>query len=326
MLQYVLRRLIYSIPILIIASVVVFLVAHATADPLAAIRRAGPQISKADVLRAKKELGLDKSQAEQYWIWLTHFLRGDWGHSLLSARSVFGDLRTALANSLLLGLFATTISLFIGTTVGIYSAVKQYSAFDHISTGTAFFGISIPNFWFALLLQLAFGVYLVQWFHLSQPWLYTAGMYQPGTSGFSLADRLRHIGLPAIVLAVQIIAVYSRYMRSSMLEVLHSDYMRTARAKGLTERRVIVHHGARNALIPLTTQVAIDVGTLAGGLIVTESIFQWPGMGPLFLSSFQGGDYPMVLAWTMIVVTFVIVFNLIADILYAVLDPRIRYA
>ena len=293
---------------------------------MSAIRRAGPQISPADVARAKKELGLDKSQVEQYWIWLTHFVTGDWGHSLISARPVFGDVRTALANSMLLGLFATTISLFIGITVGIYSAVKQYSVFDHASTGAAFFGISIPNFWFALLLQLAFGVYLVRWFNLNEPWFFTAGMYQPGSEGFHLADRLRHLALPAIVLAVQIIAVYSRYMRSSMLEVLHSDYLRTARAKGLTERRVLLHHGARNALIPLTTQVAIDVGTLAGGLIVTEYIFQWPGMGPLFLGSFQAGDYPIVLAWTMVVVSFVIAFNLLADITYAVLDPRIRYA
>ena len=326
MLQYVVRRLIYSIPIVIIASVVVFIVVHATADPLSAIRRAGPQISASDVARAKHELGLDKSQFQQYWLWLTHFLRGDWGHSLLSARPVFGDVRTALANSMVLGLFATVISLVIGVSVGIYSAVKQYSLFDHASTGVAFFGISIPNFWFALLLQLLFGVYLVRWLHLGEPWFYTAGMFKPGTFGFHLADRLRHLALPAMVLAVQIIAVYSRYMRSSMLEVLNSDYLRTARAKGLPERRVLLHHGARNALIPLTTQVAIDIGTLAGGLIVTESIFQWPGMGPLFLNAFDQGDYPVVLAWTMVVVVFVIVFNLIADVLYAVLDPRIRYA
>src|SRR6266550_1830034 len=163
MLRYVLRRLIYSIPILIIASVVVFLVIHATADPLAAIRRAGPQISQADVARAKHELGLDKSLFEQYWIWLTNFITGDWGHSLISAQPVIDEIRTALVNSMILGLFATTISLFIGATVGIYSAVKQYSVFDHASTGVAFFGISIPNFWFALLLQLLFGVYLVRW-------------------------------------------------------------------------------------------------------------------------------------------------------------------
>ena len=243
-----------------------------------------------------------------------------------AAKHAILGLTLALANSMVLGLFATTISLFIGITVGIYSAVKQYSVFDHASTGAAFFGISIPNFWFALLLQLAFGVYLVRWFNLNEPWFFTAGMVQPGSEGFNLADRLRHLALPATVLAVQIIAVYSRYMRSSMLEVLHSDYLRTARAKGLTERRVLLHHGARNALIPLTTQVAIDVGTLAGGLIVTESIFQWPGMGPLFLGSFQAGDYPIVLAWTMVVVSFVIAFNLLADIVYAVLDPRIRYA
>jgi peptide/nickel transport system permease protein len=139
-------------------------------------------------------------------------------------------------------------------------------------------------------------------------------------------DRVAHLALPATVLAVQIVAVYSRYMRASMLEVLHSDYLRTARAKGLRERRVIFRHAMRNALIPITTQFALDVGVIAGGLIITESVFQWPGMGPLFLRAIGSGDFPVALAWVMVTVFSVILFNLIADLMYAVLDPRIRYA
>ena len=139
-------------------------------------------------------------------------------------------------------------------------------------------------------------------------------------------DRIRHLVLPSIVLAVQIVAVYSRYMRASMLEVLHSDYLRTARAKGLRERRVIVRHAMRNALIPITTQLAIDIGLIASGLVITETVFQYPGMGQFFITAMQNGDYPQILPWLMVTVAFVILFNLVADIMYAVLDPRIRYA
>jgi peptide/nickel transport system permease protein len=181
-------------------------------------------------------------------------------------------------------------------------------------------------FWFALILQLVFGVYLVRWLHLNEPIVFTAGMAKPGSVGFDPIDRLRHLALPAIVLAVQLIAVYSRYMRASMLEVLSSDYLRTARAKGLRERRVVINHGMRNALIPLTTQAAIDIGGLAAGLIATEAIFQWPGMGALFVRAMVDGDYAIALPWVMLTMAFVIGCNLVADLLYAVLDPRIRYA
>ena len=208
----------------------------------------------------------------------------------------------------------------------MYSALHQYSRMDNLLTTTAFIGISMPNFWFALLLQLFFGVYLVKWLGLSEPFFAVAGMTTPGSTGFDLMDRARHLVLPVMVVAVQIIAVYSRYMRASMLEVLHSDYLRTARAKGLRERRVMVRHAMRNALIPITTQLALDVGTIAAGLIITEQIFAWPGMGPLFLSGIDNGDFPLVLAWVMVTVFSVIIFNLLADIMYAVLDPRIRYA
>jgi peptide/nickel transport system permease protein len=197
--------------------------------------------------------------------------------------------------------------------------------FDYASTGAAFVGLSIPNFWFALLLQMFFGLYLTRWFHLGQPIFFTAGMYKPGSFGFDLLDRVRHMALPILVLSVQEIAVYSRYMRTSMLEVMESDFLKTARAKGMRERRVVMRHAFRNALIPITTVASISIGAIAGGLIITETIFQWPGMGALFVSSLGRGDYLIVLPWLMVTVAFVIVFNLVADIMYALLDPRIRY-
>ena len=325
MVRYIIRRLIYSIPVLIIASILVFIVMKKAADPTAALR-ANPRITAQDIANLRKALGLDKSGIQQYLTWFTNFLKGNWGISVISQQSVFEQIRVALLNSAILGITATVFSLIIGVSIGVYSSLHQYSKLDNTFTTAAFVGISMPNFWFALLLQLFFGVYMVKWFNLRDPIFAIAGNITPGETGLQLVDRARHIVLPALVLAVQIIAVYSRYMRASMLEVLHSDYLRTARAKGLRERRVVFRHAMRNALIPITTQLALDVGAIAAGLIITEQIFQWPGMGPLFLTAVGNGDLPLALAWVMVTVFAVIIFNLIADIMYAVLDPRIRYA
>jgi peptide/nickel transport system permease protein len=311
--------------VLIIASILVYYVLRVAEDPTAALRL-NPRISQADILRLRKVYGLDQSGVQQYLTWFGHFIRGDWGISVVSQKSVFTQISVALKNSLILGLFATAISLVIGVAIGVYSSLHQYSKLDNTFTTGAFFGISMPNFWFAIMLQLFFGVYLVKWLNLKEPFFAVAGMRTPGTTGFSLTDLLRHLALPALVLAVQIVAVYSRYMRASMLEILHSDFLRTARAKGIKERRVVFRHAMRNALIPITTQLAIDIGTIAAGLIITETVFQWPGMGPLFINAMNSGDFPLALAWVMVTVFFVVLFNLLADLMYAVLDPRIRYA
>jgi len=323
--RYIIRRLLFAIPVLLIASIIVFVVIRATIDPVGGFAL-NPRVTPQQLARLKKDLGLDQPVFVQYLKWLKGFVTFNWGTSLLSNRPVFPDIRDALVNSLVLGLTATGFSLLIGVSIGVYSALHQYSWFDNFSTGAAFVGLSIPNFWFALMLQIFFGIYLTRWLHLSDPIFYTAGLYSPGTTGFHLIDRVRHLVLPMLVLAVQIIAVYSRYMRASMLEVLHSDYLRTARAKGLRERRVVFRHAMRNALIPITTQVALDVGAIAGGLIITEAIFEYPGMGRFFVDAMGRGDYLQVLPWVMVAVFFVIIFNLVADIMYAVLDPRIRYA
>jgi len=325
MFRYIMRRVIFSIPVLLVSSVLVFVVIRANGDFTRSVK-ANPRADPRAILKAQEALGLNRSGYQQYVSWITHFVRGQWGNSLLTNQPVAKDIRDALWNTIVLGVVGTAFALILGVGIGIYSALRQYSFFDQMATGAAFFGISIPQFWFGLMLQIFFGIYLVKWFHLSDPIFYITGMFKAGTTGFHLVDRIRHVTLPALVLAVQIMAVYSRYMRASMLEVLQADFMRTARAKGLPERRVIFRHAVRNALIPITTQLAIDVGTLAGGLIITEQVFQWPGMGKFFITAFANGDYPEILPWVMITVSFVILFNLVADIAYAFLDPRIRYA
>lgn len=325
MLRYVIRRLLFSIPVLVIATVIVFVVVREVTDPTASLRL-NPRATPQDIARLREQLGLNESGVTQYTAWFSHFVRGDWGTSIISGRSVFQDIKESLANTLVLGLAGVIISLILGVAIGTLSALRQYSKFDNLTTGAAFLGLSMPNFWFALLLQVFFGLYLTRWFHLDTPIFYTAGMTEPGSVGFDLVDRLRHLVLPASVLAVQIIAIYSRLMRASMLDVMHADYIRTARAKGLRERRVVVRHGIRNALIPITTQFGIDLGAIAGGLIITESIFSWPGMGRYFINAINNGDYAQLLPWTAVVVIAVIVFNLLVDIAYAFLDPRIRYA
>jgi peptide/nickel transport system permease protein len=322
-IRYIIRRVLFSIPVLLVASILVFYVVKLiNPNPFAGNAR----LTAADILKLRHELGLDKSGFSQYTSWLGHWLRGDWGISVFTFIPVRHDILQALANSVVLGAAGVAFSFVIGASIGILSAVRQYSWFDNLATGGAFLGLSMPNFWFAYLLQIFFGLQLVHWFHLHSALLPIAGMSSPGSTGFHLIDRLKHLVLPALVLAVQIIAVYSRLMRASMLETLNADFMRTARAKGLKERRVIFRHGVRNALIPITTQLGLDIGTIAGGLIITEYVFQWPGMGLFFIKAMTSGDYPQVLAWVMIVVSSVILFNLIVDIVYAVLDPRIRYA
>jgi peptide/nickel transport system permease protein len=325
MLRYIVRRVLWAIPVLILGTLIVFLAVRATTDPVKAALR-NPHTTPAALAKYKHDLGLDRSWLAQYWIFLTKFFRGNFGTSLHSNAPVWPDLRTALVNSLVLGLLATGFAIGLGALLGIISSVKQYSLFDHAATGAAFFGLSMPPFWFGLLLIVFVGTFYQH--HISHNLsvlLPFSGIYDPGyTGGFDIVQRARHLALPAIVLSVQVIAVYSRYMRTSMLETLNSDYMRTARAKGISEWRVIFHHAFRNALIPLVTFAAIDIGAIAGGLVITEQIFQYPGMGLYFLNAYNNSDYTAILPWMMIVVGFVIIFNLIADLSYAWLDPRIR--
>lgn len=324
-LRYAARRLLTALPVLLASSVVVFLVARTTSNPLAELA-GNPRVSLADRARLAHQLGLDRSGVGQYLAWFLHFLRGDWGRSVLTQTPVAKDIREALLNSAVLGAAGIALALAIGAGIGVVAALRPSSAFDNLSSGGAFLGMSIPTFWFAMLLQVLFGLYLTRWFHLSGPILYTVGMAVPGSKGFHVIDRMRHLALPALVLSIQIIAVYSRSTRASMREALQAGYLRTARGKGVRERRVLVRHALRNAVIPLSTQVAVDLGAMAGALIITEQIFQWPGMGRLFITAVSNGDYPQVLPWLMVTVGLVVAVKLLGDVVYAALDPRARLA
>jgi peptide/nickel transport system permease protein len=232
-------------------------------------------------------------------------------------------LTHAMWPSLQLMFFGIGFALVLAIAVGVYSAVKQYSIGDYVFTGVSYIGIAMPTFLFGLLAISLLVTLPVTKFHWNQPILYSVGLHSTGKSGFNL-DYLRHIALPVLTLTVQSVAVWSRFQRASMLDVLNADYVRTARAKGVPRRKVIFGHAFRNALIPLVTVVALDSAFLVGGLVITEQIFAIGGMGRLFLEALGGGDAPVLLGWFLIVAIFVIVFNLIADIMYSVLDPRIR--
>jgi peptide/nickel transport system permease protein len=226
-----------------------------------------------------------------------------------------------MGNTIQLIVGAELLAVLVAIGIGVYSAVRQYSPFDYVATTFSFVGFSTPVFWLALLLQIAVtNFYLATHVRL----FYTAGLNSSSYSNFFL-DRAQHLALPIIVLSVASIAAYSRYMRASMLEVVNSDYIRTARAKGVRERTVIMRHALRNALIPLVTVVALDIGAFFGGAIVTESIFSLDGMGLYFIHALNNRDVYQIEAWLMITAVFVVLFNLISDIAYGYLDPRIRY-
>jgi peptide/nickel transport system permease protein len=318
MLLFSVRRLLWSIPVVIIASIIVFVAVKSSTNPAASLRL--PGVTAKDQERFKEELHLNDSGVTQYTSWAENFVHGDLGKTRRN-KDVWPDLRDAMIITIQLGAMAYVITIVFGLGIGILSAIKQYSWFDSLGTGISFFGLSIPPFFFGLMLQIILVLKFQDWFGKTP--FYTSGVNNSTSSGLGY-DRFIHLLLPAIVVAVQGIAIYSRYMRASMLDVLNSDYLRTARSKGISERRVIVKHAMRNALIPVITYSAIDVGAVIGGLVITEQIFTINGMGLYFLNAFHNGEYVQILPWMMIVVLSVIIFNLIADLLYGLLDPRIR--
>jgi peptide/nickel transport system permease protein len=324
MVRFVVRRLGWAVPTIFIVTFLSFIAIRIGTNPVQAFLRLNPRASPKQIEVYKHVNGLDGSIPHQYFTWVSKFVRGDWGESIRGHRPVWPSIKDAMANSLVLGITATFIGITVGLGVGILSALRQYSKFDSLSTTGAFVGLSMPPFVTAVLLQLLFSVYLTKWLGMKHPFLPTSGVYPPGQEGFDAWLRVKHLILPSIVVSIQVIAVYSRYMRATLLEGVNSDYLRTARAKGLSEKRVIVRHALRNALIPVVTVAAIDIGAIVGGLIITERIFQYRGMGDFFLTAFDNGDFPQLMPWIVIVVLSVILFNLLADVLYAWLDPRIR--
>ncbi len=318
---YILRRIAASIPVLLVASFVAFWAIRVTFDPTAKLRTSR-QAAKI-VAERRRELGLNHPIVVQYWNWLKGFLHGNWGISSRTNDSVYHMVRSALGYTLQLIIWGALISAVFAIILGVYSAVRQYSVPDYVFTGLSYLGIAMPPFWFALVAIEILAVNTKSAFGSS--WFYFVGLHTNQGEGFGL-DYLRHLALPVLTLTVQIIASWSRFERAAMLEVLNSDYVRTAKAKGLRPRTVIFRHAFRNALIPLVTVMAIDAGGLFGGLIITELIFSIPGMGKLFYDALTAGDAYVLLAWLIVSAVFVIVFNLLADVLYGVLDPRIRLA
>ena len=276
------------------------------------------------LLQHKKELGLDQPIAVQWWHWLTKAIHGDLGVSQRTNNPVFGELVHKMGTTVHLVFWGTLISALLAIGIGLYSAVKQYSAGDYIFTGASYLGIAMPPFWFGLMAIVIFVTWPVTTFHLQQPIFYSIGLHSTGQSGIFNLDYYRHLALPVATLVVQSVASWSRFERASMLDVLSADYIRTAQAKGVPRRKVIFKHAFRNALIPLVTVMALDTAYLFGGLIITEEIFSISGMGRYFIDSLTAGDAPALLGWMLFTAFFIILFNLIADIMYGVLDPRIR--
>ena len=323
MLQYVIRRLLYSIVVLILASFLVFFFVTSTGDPLAGLRIT-PNVSELTVKNIEDRKHLKENVFVRYGYWAKEAVTESFGTTLLSNQPILPDLWRVMKNTLQLVFVAELLALLLAIVIGVYSALRQYSSFDFSMTTFSFIGLAMPVFWLALMLQ----VLVVQ----IQGWtghkLFPIASLNDVDAGSGIdfwIDRAHHLALPVLVLMVASIAQYSRFMRASMLEVVNSDYVRTARAKGLSEGRVTMKHAFRNALIPLATIVALNFGALLGGVIVTETVFSLDGMGLYFVNALLANDPYPVMAWLMVTATIIIVFNLVADIAYGVLDPRVRY-
>ena len=322
MLRYVLRRLAWALPTLIFVTFLVYIALRIGTDPVASYKRINPRATKAKIAQYIEVNGLDPNYVRGYFRWLGNFVTLDWPRSIKGSREVWPQLKDALANTIRLGVAASSVGIVIGLGLGVFAALRPGGRRDVAVNTAAFVGISIPPYVSAILFQLLFAVYWSRWF--GSTLFPTSGVYPPGQMGFDLGLMIKHMVLPTFVVAIQIIAVYSRYMRSSLLDVLSSEYMRTARSKGISEARVLFRHGLRNALIPVVTIAALDVGAIVGGLIITENVFSYPGMGKYFLSAFGEGDFPLLMPWMVLIVASTLFFNLLADISYAWLDPRIR--
>jgi peptide/nickel transport system permease protein len=323
MLNYAIRRLLYSVLVLIAASFLVFVFVAISGDPLASLRT-DPDADPAILARITAENHLDDPIPVRYAFWVRDAVTNNFGTTLLGDRPILPDLWRVMKNTLQLVFVAEVLALLIAVCIGVYSALRQYSVFDYTATTFSFLGIAMPVFWLALMLQVAV-VQVYEWTgHRIFP-ITSLNSVDAGTGFSFVVDRAHHLVLPVLVLMVASIATYSRYMRASMLEVVNSDYVRTARAKGLDERRVTMRHAFRNALIPLVTLVALNFGALLGGVIVTETVFSLDGMGLYFVNALLTNDPYPVMAWLMVTATMIIIFNLIADLAYGYLDPRVRY-
>ena len=316
MTTYIIRRLIQGIFILMIITTVSFGLTRMSSDPMAQYSLG--RISAEDRARIRANLGLDRPLPVQYLKWLGLAVRGDFGYSITNHQPVSELIKQRLPQTLVLMVTSEIVIIIFSAFLGIYSAVKQYSLFDNVLTGLSFIGYSLPIFFIALMLMFVFAVQFKEW---GLPYLPT------GADIWAFNDPVeltRHLVLPVASLAIIQVAAYTRYLRSSMLEILSQDYIRTARAKGLVKRAVIMRHALKNAALPLVTLIGLDIPFLLGGAIVTETVYSWPGMGRLFWQQSGRGDYPTVMAILLLVATAVVIFQILTDIAYTLIDPRIR--
>ncbi len=315
--RYLLRRLFLALPTLLVISILIFGLLHLAPGGPASIYASASDTSAEDLARIERLLGTDQPLPVQYLRWLTGMARGDWGRSFRTREPVTAVLAGRLPNTLQLMLGALILAVGLSVPFGVLSAVSRRRWVQYQASVAAMLGVSVPTFWLGMMLLLFFSVKL--------RWLPSGGIATIGT-GFSLTDRLLHLIGPASVLATLYIAGWSRYLRSSLLEVVHQDYIRTARAKGLAESGVILRHALRNALLPLVTLIALQAPTLVGGAIITETVFAWPGMGRLLTESLTNRDYPVLMATFIIMAVLTVLGNLLADLAYGWIDPRIRLA
>jgi peptide/nickel transport system permease protein len=314
MSHYLLRRILYMVPVLLGVSIVVFTLIHLTPGDPARIML-GAAARPDDVVRLRHELGLDRPVYVQYFSWLGRLVQGDLGTSISLHRPVLDEVLERFKNTLILSGAAMLLSFSIGIAMGVLSAVKRGSIFDRLTMFIATFGLSLPSFWFAMMLIIIFSVKL---------------RFLPGTGmtsaigGGGLADVAKHLVLPSIALAVIPLAVIARYTRSAMLEVIAQEYVRTARAKGLTEKNVITRHVIRNTMVVIVTMLGLQVGFLLAGAVYIENVFSWPGIGQMLVNAILKRDFPLVQGGVLLVATSYVVINLITDLAYGYLDPRIH--
>ncbi|HEX5594723.1 MAG TPA: ABC transporter permease [Micromonosporaceae bacterium] len=326
MFAYIVRRLLAAIPVLIVASFFAYVLVALSGNPLEPMLLRNPPAPERTIQMERERLGLDENIFVRYWNWLSGVLHGDFGTSVQSNYDIGHNLvRSSIVTLRLVGV-AIVLALIFAVITGVVSAVRQYSKFDYTVTFTGFIFLAMPSFWVAIVLKdLAVRYNLAT----GTTTFYTIGETSPDTSAFTtwekITDVAGHLVLPTIALALISYASWSRYQRASMLEVLNSDYIRLARAKGLRWRKVLTRHALRTALIPLTTVTALDIAAILGGAVITETVFNWNGLGRMLLIGVSRSDTDAVASWLLLAGVVVIVFNIVADVLYAVLDPRIRY-
>ena len=312
---YILWRIAHSIPLIIGVSIIGFAIMHLAPGGPLAVYTLNPTITVTDIERIRVALGLDQPIHIQYLTWAKAMLTGTWGFTFFGGRPVLEVILERLPATLILMGSAMSLAIIIGTLIGMLGAVRRNSIFDYLATTGAMFALSFPTFWFGLM-----AIYL---FAIELRWLPSGGMYELGEEGNPL-DLLRHLVLPVTVLALVLVATWSRYARSSFLDVIQQDFIRTARAKGASSGRILFRHAFPNALIPLVALLGVQLPTLFSGALVTETVFSWPGMGRLFVDALNMKEYPILMGMIMFTAFFVIIGNLLADIVVALIDPRAK--